>query len=317
MSAISGAISFGIGSLATSSFGVLVSVGKAAFEAGMHAITSGLMSALDGGNFGSGFLSGMLSSAISSVIEGLGQTGKELTGYKMEGGELKSFQYAEASNFGKSPYFKAVMITSGGLSGGIGATIAGGDFWKGLRQGLITAGLNHVAHLGAAGLGGKKDSTLAVLEDTEGASDFGHMGLAGGNDNKGWSYLSKDGRADSNNDGNQDGTLVTGGKSTQTYEVNKYKTFSDLLKAHPQYDKYVTYKVTYQQVQAAFAAGYQDTLTNYHVLFSNCGHTVSAALNAVGLYGGIGTAPNDRFKAIQNFINTGSVYYQSTRAFVP
>jgi len=38
------------------------------------------------------------------------------------------------------------MIAGGGLSGGISSTIAGGDFWQGMRQGLITSGLNHVFH---------------------------------------------------------------------------------------------------------------------------------------------------------------------------
>lgn len=39
------------------------------------------------------------------------------------------------------------MIAGGGLSGGISSTIAGGDFWKGMRQGLITSGLNHTMHM--------------------------------------------------------------------------------------------------------------------------------------------------------------------------
>lgn len=39
------------------------------------------------------------------------------------------------------------MIASGGLSGGISSSIAGGSFWKGVREGLITSGLNHVAHM--------------------------------------------------------------------------------------------------------------------------------------------------------------------------
>ena len=42
---------------------------------------------------------------------------------------------------------KATMIATGGLSGGISATIAGGNFWDGFRQGIITSGLNHVAHM--------------------------------------------------------------------------------------------------------------------------------------------------------------------------
>ncbi|WP_413512775.1 hypothetical protein [Myroides odoratus] len=39
------------------------------------------------------------------------------------------------------------MIGGDGLSGGISSTIAGGDFWKGMRQGLIVSGLNHAMHM--------------------------------------------------------------------------------------------------------------------------------------------------------------------------
>ena len=38
------------------------------------------------------------------------------------------------------------MIAAGGLSGGLSSTIAGGKFIDGFRQGVITSGLNHVAH---------------------------------------------------------------------------------------------------------------------------------------------------------------------------
>ena len=42
--------------------------------------------------------------------------------------------------------FKAIMLTSAGLSGGISSAIAGGNFWAGVRQGIITAGLNHLGN---------------------------------------------------------------------------------------------------------------------------------------------------------------------------
>lgn len=70
--AVSGAVSFGIGSVASSKFGNGVSLGKAAFEAGAHGITGGLMSEANGGNFGSGFFSGMVSSAMASSVNALG-----------------------------------------------------------------------------------------------------------------------------------------------------------------------------------------------------------------------------------------------------
>ncbi|MGB6084374.1 MAG: hypothetical protein WBF63_09170 [Moheibacter sp.] len=50
------------------------------------------------------------------------------------------------NSLGSRDIFKAITIASGGLSGGISSTIAGGSFWAGARQGLITSGLNHVAH---------------------------------------------------------------------------------------------------------------------------------------------------------------------------
>ena len=79
------------------------------------------MNVIDGGDFGSGFASGAVSSLISSGVQRLHIKGKD---------------------------FKNVLtIASGGLSGGISASIAGGNFWAGVRQGLITSGLNHMGHL--------------------------------------------------------------------------------------------------------------------------------------------------------------------------
>lgn len=142
----------------------------------MHAISSGLMSALDGGNFGCGFLSGMLSSAISSTITALGQTGE--VGTKFDG-KGNAYEYAKPNKFGDSGYFKAAIIVSGGLSGGIGASIAGGNFWKGVRQGLITSGLNHVAHLTTNFIISLKKSIVEIFiwDKVAGGKDVGHTAL--------------------------------------------------------------------------------------------------------------------------------------------
>ena len=40
----------------------------------------------------------------------------------------------------------AAEIASGGLSGGLGSVIAGGDFWKGAEQGVIATAYNHAVH---------------------------------------------------------------------------------------------------------------------------------------------------------------------------
>ncbi len=133
--AATAAISFGIGEVATMAYSS--TLGQAAFQAGMHGVTGGVMSSIEGGNFGSGFAAGMVSSIISSGIEALG------TNYA--GGIGENGNYGKNA-FGNSGGFKAVMIASGGLSGGISSSIAGGNFWSGVRQGLITSGLNHAAH---------------------------------------------------------------------------------------------------------------------------------------------------------------------------
>ncbi|PQL94099.1 hypothetical protein [Apibacter adventoris] len=43
-------------------------------------------------------------------------------------------------------YYKAASIASRRLSGGIFSYITRGNFWMGVRQGIITSGLNHLAH---------------------------------------------------------------------------------------------------------------------------------------------------------------------------
>ncbi|MXV37283.1 hypothetical protein GO491_01135 [Flavobacteriaceae bacterium Ap0902] len=142
MGAVSGAISFGIGEVAKSASSTFV--GQAAFQAGAHGYTGGFMSLLDGGDFGSGFLSGMVASVIGSGIEGLGSLGKQ-TEVFLQG---KSFGRSAVSTFGSrnKELFKALIIASGGVSGGISSTIAGGKFSDGFKQGLITSGMNHAVH---------------------------------------------------------------------------------------------------------------------------------------------------------------------------
>ncbi|WP_027383288.1 RHS repeat-associated core domain-containing protein [Epilithonimonas caeni] len=137
MGTVMGIISFGIGSAASTAFGVGFSWGSAAFQAGMHGITGGMMSVLENGSINSGFLSGAISSLVASGVQGLGS--------------IKGTYNCSMADTNRG-LLKASMIVAGGLSGGISSSIAGGNFWQGFRQGLITAGLNHVAHMGAAGI---------------------------------------------------------------------------------------------------------------------------------------------------------------------
>lgn len=132
---ISGGISFGIGEAASAISSSLTASGVSgstsalitgAFQAAAHGTMGGIMSELNGGSFGSGFLSGVAGSIVGSA-----------------GGNL--FKNA-------SKGLKGIGTTlTGGVAGGIGSRIAGGNFWDGFRNGAISAGLNHAVHSGYFG----------------------------------------------------------------------------------------------------------------------------------------------------------------------
>src|SRR5690606_26018360 len=116
------------------SFGIGEATSHFLAQAALHGTSGAFMNVLGSGNFDgalSGFAAGMVSSLVSSSIEGLAVTD------------------GTANSFGRNTsLFKVTMIASGGLSGGISSSIAGGNFWKGVQQGVITSGLNHLAHQG-------------------------------------------------------------------------------------------------------------------------------------------------------------------------
>jgi len=136
MSAITAGITAGIGAAANGAFSASTTVGKALFQAGLHGIVGGIMSSLEGGSFESGFAAGAISSLVSSGIGALGETTQTANGITK----------TVANKFGQSGWFKATMIASAGLSGGLSSSIAGGSFWAGARQGVIVAAMNHLGN---------------------------------------------------------------------------------------------------------------------------------------------------------------------------
>ena len=80
-----------------------------------------------GGDFLSGFASGVLGSWAGSAFQSWKNVGDTGLG----------------------------LYAMGGLSGGLGALATGGNFWKGMGQGMIITGLNHAAWHEVARLEGK------------------------------------------------------------------------------------------------------------------------------------------------------------------
>ncbi len=102
---------------------------KAGFQLVAHGTMGGMATMWRGGAFWQGFVS----SATASVISGA--VGLTCTHFKVPEG-----------------WTTAAMIAAGGLSGGVSASMAGGDFWDGVCNGLICAGLNHALHWVAEGV---------------------------------------------------------------------------------------------------------------------------------------------------------------------
>ena len=159
--AISGAVTFGIGSIFSVAGGSLTSIGSSIkdaiggfgltmVQAGTHAISQGVMSLVQNG--GSGFLSG----AISGF---LGHMGAEAWGATMKGVGMSQFSKSTAG-----------MVTFGAISGGIGSELSGGNFWQGAVTGGIVAGLNSAMHKIEDGPRKKKtkaEKAAKVLDNTK------------------------------------------------------------------------------------------------------------------------------------------------------
>ncbi|ROI01534.1 hypothetical protein EGI16_16680 [Chryseobacterium sp. G0240] len=127
--AISGAVTFGIGSIfsvvkegvqvATALADTLGKVGTVFVQAAAHGIAQGTLSLMQGGSFHQALISGALGSLGASAF---GAVAKDVAN----------------STLGK--------IAFGAIAGGIGSELAGGNFWQGAVIGGIVAGLNHGLH---------------------------------------------------------------------------------------------------------------------------------------------------------------------------
>ncbi|WP_146194598.1 hypothetical protein [Flavobacterium crocinum] len=148
------------------------------------------------------------------------------------------------------------------------------------------------------------DSEVDVLLDTEGALGHGHMAMLAGNDEKGWRFVSKEGRAVDNSADGQDGNMYIGGKSA-VLDL-PYPTKALVLSEHPVYDRLLTYKTTYSNAMRAINETYRSANSYYHVILANCGHAVADGLSAIGYYSGSAMEPKVRYEQILRYNNNNN-----------
>ena len=112
---------FKIGSTVATKLG---ETGTIIAKAGAHALTQGILSYVQGGNFWSGALSGAFTSASNDLLD-------------------LAVKHVGGNNILRSDGF---ALFNGAVSGGIGSVLGGGNFWMGAGQGLIVTAFNFLAH---------------------------------------------------------------------------------------------------------------------------------------------------------------------------
>ncbi|WP_411812293.1 RHS repeat-associated core domain-containing protein [Chryseobacterium scophthalmum] len=142
---------------------------------------------------------------------------------------------------------------------------------------------------------GLKD--IIILNASDGAGGRGHSGLIIGNDKEGYTYIASDGRV------NSSGSAWMGGKNDTTVKTFRTKREAmDFAKTQYNYDDSITIKTNSKQDLKAATRAMQQLQSNYHFLFNNCNHIISAALVGAGLskYGGYSVIPNVNFEELKN-----------------
>ncbi len=267
---VSGAVTFGIGSAFTPAAGTVLTltdkVASAMAQGLVHGFAQGTLSLMQGANFTHGFASGASGSWGASLFGGL------------------------AGSFANSA---AGTVVSGMVLGGVASELTGGNFWEGAVVGGVVAGLNHTLHM----IKTESSKDIIILNASDGAGGKGHSGLIIGNDKDGYIYMVSDGRVDSS------GSTWMGGRNDSNIKTFKTRQEAmDYAKTQYHYDDSITIKTTAKQDLGAATRAMKQLRSNYHFLFNNCNHIISAALSGAGLsqYGGYSVIPNFNFKELKN-----------------
>ena len=118
---VSSAVSYGVGEIFKAGGFMARTLGDFTFlaKAGVHGITQGILSLVQGNKFGEGASAGFLSSLAAT---GVGKIAR------------------------KSQYKDILQVFSGSIAGGVGAVLAKGNFWRGVQIGSIVSTYNHTMH---------------------------------------------------------------------------------------------------------------------------------------------------------------------------
>jgi hypothetical protein len=153
---------------------------------------------------------------------------------------------------------------------------------------------------------------VVVLNNPNGASGYGHMAILVGNDETGWTFISKEGR----NKEHWYSNMLTGGPALKP-KIQTFTSLEAFQKAQEtdadlaNYTESARFESTEEQDSKVKTVVTESAKSWYNVLYSNCADACSDGLEAIdlnpgtdgvpnGIDGneGMSPKPNERFKAI-------------------
>ena len=165
----------------------------------------------------------------------------------------------------------------------------------------------------------KKGDYVAIVNAPKGAGGFGHNALLLGNDDKGWVFISKEGR-DEDENSNSGNNPLTGGPALDA-RIERFNTINDFLKDkdYSEYKEGIVIKLQSSSSKEGEKTMTREALSKYSILFNNCGQAVEKTLNKLGIrtvdpdiYKGYGEYSAG--KAIYNGIVPNELYYSVKQA---
>ena len=123
---------------------------------------------------------------------------------------------------------------------------------------------------------------VALVNAPDGGDGYGHNALLVGNDETGWSFISKEGRDDN------DGNTLSGGKA-DPIRTKKFATLTDFAKDKDfnEYKKAAVFTIDKADKQAVINEMNRLAKSRYHFVNANCGHACIGAMEMAGLNDGV------------------------------
>lgn len=155
--ALSGAVTYGIGSVFTTTAGAATQfaasigkVGSAFLQAAAHGVAQGTLSLMQGADLSAAGMAAITGFVTSGVMSGLTEIAPSVT-----------------KSLGAS-------MTIGGVVGGVTSELAGGNFWQGAVVGAVVAGLNHTFHQMGDDPTKKKQEIVKNAKKNNGSTDWAY-----------------------------------------------------------------------------------------------------------------------------------------------